>query len=151
MNYWTSEGTFEGEDLSGNGIDYNGRLTLTYALSETLKMEGFSYFRSPTYTVQGKNPNWVMSSFAIKQELFKKKLSVGLSIFQPLSENLTQEREISGDDFYQNNTTVRPVRSVGINIGYRFGKLDSNERSGRKKNQESDLKEEGGENLIHLW
>ena len=146
MNYWTSEGTFEGEDLSGNGIDYNGRLTLTYALSETLKMEGFSYFRSPTYTVQGKNPNWVMSSFAIKQELFKKKLSVGLSIFQPLSENLTQEREISGDDFYQNNTTVRPVRSVGINIGYRFGKLDSHERSGRKKNQESDLKEEGGEN-----
>jgi ferric enterobactin receptor len=146
MNVWSSEGTFEGEDLSGSGVDYNGRITLTYALSETLKMEGFSFFRSPSYTVQGKNPNWVMTSFAIKQELFKKKLIVGLSIFQPFRENQTQEREISGDDFYQNNTTVRPVRSVGINIGYRFGKLDLNERSGKKKVNNNDLKEEGGDN-----
>jgi outer membrane receptor for ferrienterochelin and colicin len=145
MNVWSSEGMFEGEDLSGSGVDYNGRITLTYALSETLKMEGFSFFRSPSYTVQGKNPNWVMSSFAVKQELFKKKLTLGLSIFQPFSENLTQEREISGDDFYQNNTTIRPVRSIGINIGYRFGKLDANERSGKKKNQDSDFKEDGGD------
>lgn len=145
INYWRSEGTFNEEVLSGSAVDYNGRITLTYVLSETLKMEGFSFFRSPTYTVQGKNPNWVMSSFAIKKELLKKKLTIGLSISQPFRENQTWEREISGDDFYQNSTTIRPVRSIGLNVGYRFGKLDANERSGKKRENGNDQREEGGE------
>ena len=146
FNYWSSEGQFEGEQLSNTGIDYNGRITLTYNLSETLKMEGFSFFRSPTYTVQGKLPNWVMSSFAVKQELFNRKLILGLSISQPFQENQVWEREMSGSDFYQNNTTIRPVRSIGINVGYKFGKLDAKERSGKKdKINNTDQKEEQGE------
>ena len=132
VNAWGVEGIFEGQDLSNSGFDYNGRINLTWSITETLKAEGFSYFRSPTYTVQGKLPNWVMSSFAIKQEFFKKKLVIGISVFQPFSEDQTFEKEVSGDDFYQNNTTVRPSRSIGINIGYRFGKLDFKERTGRK-------------------
>jgi outer membrane receptor for ferrienterochelin and colicin len=146
FNYWSSEGQFEGEELSNSGIDYNGRITLTYNLSETLKMEGFSFFRSPTYTVQGKLPNWVMSSFAIKQEFFNRKLILGLSISQPFQENQVWEREMTGTDFYQNNTTIRPVRSIGINVGYKFGKLDAKDRSGKKnKINNTDQKEEQGE------
>ncbi len=143
-NFWSADGFFEGEELTNTGIDYNGRLTLTWKLMETLTMEGFSMFRSPTYTVQGKLPNWVMSSFAIKQDLFKRKMVVGITISQPFSENRTFEKELSGDDFYQNNTTVRPVRSIGLTLGYRFGKLDFNERSGKKKINNNDLKEEQG-------
>jgi len=144
VNLWTVDGSFEGEELSNTGIDYNARLTLTWTITGTLKAEVFSMFRSPTYTVQGKLPNWVMSTFAIKQELFKKKLVIGLNIFQPFTESLSFERELSGDDFYQNNTTVRPMRSIGINLGYRFGKLDSKQRSSKKKINNNDLKEDSG-------
>ena len=56
----------------------------------------------------------------------------------------TFEKELSGDDFYQNNTTVKPVRSIGLTLGYRFGKLEFNERSGKKKINNNDLKEEQG-------
>ncbi|MDZ4748786.1 MAG: TonB-dependent receptor [Saprospiraceae bacterium] len=143
-NFWSADGFFEGEELTNTGIDYNGRLTLTWKLMETLILEGFSMFRSPTYTVQGKLPNWVMSSFAIKQDLFKRKMVVGINISQPFSENRTFEKELSGNDFYQNNTTVRPVRSIGLTLGYRFGKLDFKERSGKKKINNNDLKEEQG-------
>ncbi len=143
-NFWNADGFFDGEELTNTGIDYNGRLTLTWKLLETLTIEGFSMFRSPTYTVQGKLPNWVMSSFAIKQDLFKRKMVIGITISQPFSENRTFERELSGDDFYQNNTTVRPFRSIGLALGYRFGKLDFNERSGKKKINNNDLKEDQG-------
>ena len=141
VNMWWVEGIFEGEDLTNSGFDYNARANVTWSITKTLKLEGFCNFRSPTYTVQGKLPNWVMSSFAIKQELFKKKFTVGINIFQPFSENQTFEKEVSGDDFYQNNTTVRPSRSIGLNVGYRFGKLDFKERSGRKN---GDSREESG-------
>jgi ferric enterobactin receptor len=147
VNYFSVEGMFDGENLANTGFDYNGRITITWSLTETLKMEGFSFFRSPTNTVQGTIPNWVMSSFAVKQELLKRRLVVGLSISQPFRENQTWKRELSGDYFYQNNTTVRPVRSIGLNLGYRFGKLESKERSGKKRINNNDLKDEqGGDN-----
>jgi len=141
VNAWWVEGIFEGEDLTNSGFEYNARANLTWSITKTLRAEGFCNFRSPTYTVQGKLPNWVMSSFAIKQELFKKKFIVGINIFQPFTENQTFEKEVSGDDFYQNNTTIRPSRSIGLNLGYRFGKLDFKERSGRKN---GDPREESG-------
>ena len=141
VNYWWVEGVFEGEDLTNTGFDYNARANLTWSITETLKAEGFCNFRSPTYTVQGKLPNWVMSSFAIKQELFKKKFTIGINIFQPFTEDQRFEKEVSGDDFYQNNTSIRPSRSIGLNLGYRFGKLDFKERSGRKN---GDNREEPG-------
>ena len=141
INAWWVEGIFDSEGLTNSGFDYNARANLTWSITKSLRAEGFCNFRSPTYTVQGKLPYWVMSSFAIKQELFKKKFTVGINIFQPFSENQTFEKEVSGDNFYQNNTTIRPSRSIGLNIGYRFGKLDFKERSGKKN---GDPREESG-------
>jgi hypothetical protein len=113
-------------------------------------MEGFSFFRSPNYTVQGKIPNWSMMSFGIKKELFQKRLTLGINIFEPFRENRVFLRELSGSEFFQTSRNVRPVRSFGLNLGYRFGKLDFKERSGRKKVNNNDLKEEdqGGENQL---
>ncbi len=141
FNAWEVSGTFEQEDLTNSGFDYNGRINATWSIRETLKLEAFTFFRSPSYTVQGKNPNWSMMSFGIKKEMFKKRLSLGINISQPFQENQQYIREITGTDFYQYSKTVRPVRSFGINVGYRFGKLDFNERSGKKKVNNNDLKE----------
>jgi outer membrane receptor protein involved in Fe transport len=148
LNTWEVHGQLENQDLSNSGFDYNGRMNITWTIAETLKAEGFGFFRSPTYTVQGKTPNWSMLSFGIKKELFDKRLSLGINISQPFSENQEFVRELEGDDFYQYTRTLRPVRSFGISAGYRFGKLDFNDRNGRKKEKDSDLKEDdqGGAN-----
>lgn len=147
VNAWKVDGEFESAVLSNRGYDYNGRMNLTWTLSETLRIEGFGFYRSPTYTVQGKTPNWTMMSFGIRKELFKKRLSVGLNITEPFRENLRLERELEGTDFYTLSNTLRPVRSFGVNVGYRFGKIDFKERTGKKKINNNDLKEEdhGGE------
>lgn len=144
VNAWEVSGSFEQEELTNSGYDYNGRMNATWSMSETLKMELFTFFRSPTFTVQGKNPNFSMFSFGIKKEMFNKRLTMGLNISQPFSENQEFVRELSGSDFYQYSRTIRPVRSFGLNLGYRFGKLDFNERSGKKKVNNNDLKEEEG-------
>lgn len=142
VNAWEVDGEFESTRLSNSGYDYNGRMNVTWSVNKSLKVEGFSYFRSPSFTVQGKNPSWSMMSFGLKQELFKKRLTIGLNFTEPFRENQNFIREIEGDQFYQYSKAVRPVRSFGINIGYNFGKLDFKERTGRKRENGTDLKPE---------
>jgi len=146
LNVWHEEGQFENEDLSNSGYDYNVRLNATWTISETMRAEGFGFFRSPTFTVQGKTPSWSMMSIGIKKDLFNKRFSLGINITEPFRENLSFVRELSGSDFHQYSKNVRPVRSFGISLGYRFGKLDFSDRDRRKDN--NDMKEDfqGGDN-----
>lgn len=142
VNAWKVKGDFEGQTLSNDGFDYNGRLNVTWAVTEHLRVEGFSFFRSPYYTVQGKNPSWSMVSFGLKQELFKKRVTLGINVTQPFTENQNFTRELEGPGFYQYSNTSRPSRSFGITLGYRFGKLDFKERTGRNKVNNNDLKDD---------
>lgn len=71
-------------------------------------------------------------------------MTVGINITEPFRENLILVRKLEGPDFYQNSRTARPVRSFGITLGYKFGKIDFKERTGRNKVNNNDLKEEDG-------
>ncbi len=144
VNAWRVNGNFEEQALSNEGIEFNGRMNITWTLNETTRIEGFSFYQSPTYTVQGSTPNWSMMNFGFKKELFKKRMTVGINITEPFRENLILVRKLEGPDFYQNSRTARPVRAFGITLGYKFGKIDFKERTGRKKVNNNDLKEEDG-------
>jgi outer membrane cobalamin receptor len=95
VNLWKEEGQLENEDLSNSGSDYNGRLNLTWTITKTLKVEGFTFFRSPTYTVQGKTPSWSMMSMGLKKDLFNNRFTLGLNITEPFRENQSFVRELS--------------------------------------------------------
>jgi len=146
VNIWEEEGMLENEDLSNSGSDYSGRVNLTWTVSETLRAEGFAFFRSPTYTVQGKTPSWSMMSMGIKKDLFNKRFTLGINITEPFRENQSFVRELSGTDFYQYSENIRPVRSFGVSLGYRFGKMDFNEREKKKDNNEMRDDDQGGDN-----
>lgn len=145
VNTWKEDGSLGGEALSNTGYDYNGRMNITWTISESLKMEGFTFFRSPTFTVQGKTPNWSMMSIGVKKELFKKRVAIGLNITEPFRENQVFEKELEGDNFYQYSKNIRPVRSFGLILSYRFGKIDFKERTGRKNNEQNDESPVSGE------
>ncbi|MEP6793754.1 MAG: TonB-dependent receptor [Saprospiraceae bacterium] len=145
VNTWKEDGSLGGEALANTGYDYNGRINITWTISQSLKMEGFTFFRSPTFTVQGKTPNWSMMSFGVKKELFKKRVAVGINITEPFRENQVFIKELEGTDFYQYSRTLRPVRSFGLILSYRFGKIDFKERTGRKNNEQNDENPVGGD------
>ncbi|MEO5905472.1 MAG: outer membrane beta-barrel family protein, partial [Saprospiraceae bacterium] len=142
VNAFEVEGNFGNEFLSNTGHDFNGRMNITWAISGTFRVEGFSFYQSPTYTVQGRTPNWTMMGFGLKKEFLKRRLILGLNFTEPFRENNILIRELESSDFYQYSRTSRPVRSFGINLGYRFGKLDFKERSGKKKVNNNDLKDD---------
>ena len=87
-------------------------------------------------------------SMGLKKDLFNKKFTLGLSITEPFQENKSFVRELSGSDFYQYSKNTRPFRSIGISFGYRFGKLDFNERDRRKDNNDMREEEQGNDNQM---
>jgi len=141
VSYWYAEGIFDGLALNNTGYDISGRVNLTWNITKTLRAEGFMFMRSPSFTVQGKNPNWSMMSFGVRKEWPARRISLGINITEPFRENLAFEREIFGNSFYQYSNNLRPVRSVGVILGYRFGKLDFKDRTNRRRVNNNDQKE----------
>lgn len=132
FNFWKANGLVSGVPLETTGYDYSGRLNITWNISKTIRAEGYGFFRSPTITVQGRTPNWSNMSFGIRKEWPKQRLSLGINIVEPFRENMNFIREFSSDTFYQYSNQQRPVRSFGLSLGYRFGKLDFKEKNSRR-------------------
>ncbi|MGB3081040.1 MAG: hypothetical protein WBB31_18300, partial [Saprospiraceae bacterium] len=67
-----------------------------------------------------------------------------INITEPFRENQIFEKELEGIDFYQYSRTLRPVRSFGLSMSYRFGKIDFKDRTGKKNNEPLEENSGGG-------
>jgi len=76
-------------------------------------VEGFDHIR----------PAFFFYTFALRKQLLSKKLSVGLTTTNPFSPFVNQLTTQYGTNFTQNNLRLVPLRSFGMSIGYKFGKL----------------------------
>jgi len=142
INKYYIAGDVNNEDLKNEGYIYNGFLSSNITLYKSWKAEVWGFFRSPRYTLQGKNPSFSMFSLGLQKEIFNKKGKIGLRLVEPFKANKEFVTELEGTDFYQKNIMSIPFRSIGISFSYSFGKLDFKERKSFIKND--DLKQGGG-------
>ncbi|HRF41708.1 MAG TPA: hypothetical protein PK198_23095, partial [Saprospiraceae bacterium] len=61
-------------------------------------------------------------------------LTLGITIVQPFSEYIKFPSELQDDNFYQKSISLIPFRSFGLNVGYRFGKVDFNKAPRQRRN-----------------
>lgn len=81
-----------------------------------------SNYRSARLTPQGKNyPTFVVNT-GIRQDLFKKKLSVILTA-SDLFQTLKQKSELTSTYLHQVAIGTRDARIMYIGVSYRFGKV----------------------------
>ena len=141
INRYYITGQIKGVPMQNDGITYRAFLSTTLTLRKSWKAELWGFFRSPKYTLQGKNPSFSMYSIGIQKEIWNKKGKIGLRIVQPFKANKDFVTELKGDTFYQINRISVPFRSVGVTFSYSFGKLDFKERRSFIRND--DLKQGG--------
>lgn len=146
ISTYNSKATIEGQDLSRNSVVWNGNLNGTLTLKKGFKVEAFGFYNSPRQSIQGYQAGYSMFSFGMVRE-FNKKFSMGLNISQPFSRDLKFKNEAEGPNFYQITEFGVASRSIGLNLNYRFGKLDFKQR-GERGERNNDLKrdEDGGGN-----
>jgi hypothetical protein len=56
--------------------------------------------------------------------LFNKKGSIALTATNFFNKYIDQKTELTGENFTIDNTRQLPYRSFGINLTYKFGKMD---------------------------
>lgn len=107
-----------------HGFNYRINTNVTYQVSNTLAIELFGNFNSPRINAQGTMPSFTTYNFAFRKQIFNKNGSIALTATNFLNEYVTQNTNLTGDNFTLNNSRQLPYRSFGINFTYKFGKLE---------------------------
>ncbi len=129
-------------------LNYNAFIRSASAFKKGFNLEFFAVMVSPRYTFQGKTDALYFYGGAFKKELFNKKGSVGLNVMNPFARDLVIKTNTKTNLTNQSQEIRYPIRSVGVNFSYSFGKLKFTEK---KRIKNDDLKQEqqqqGGMNM----
>jgi len=106
-----------------SGFTYRINLNSTYDFGNDFAGEFFINYRSSQRTIQGTRPAFSFYDIALRKQFLDKKLSIGLTASNAFSEYISLKSNTSGPNFSQNSLRQIQLRSFGINIAYKFGKL----------------------------
>ena len=126
-------------NLAGNntqGFNYRINVNATYEVISSMIIELFGNFNSPRTNVQGKVPSFTSYSLAIRKQFFNKKFSIALTTSNPFNKYINQKTELEGNNFTLYTERQLPFRSVGINLTYKFGKMEFKRE---KKDEEENM------------
>jgi len=123
---YNADGIINGREVSNSALSYRLFTNGEYSFSGTLKADFFGFFTAPRFTLQGQQPSFSIFGVGFRKEF--KDWSLGIRIIEPFSENKSFDSDIEGDGFRQVSSFSVPFRSFGINVRYKFGKVDFRER-----------------------
>ena len=114
----TNLGYFDNKTIISFSTNFNSTFTIT----PTTMLQVSANYRSARLTPQGKNyPSFVLN-MGIRQDMFKKKVSVILAASDILR-TLQQKSELNATYLKQTSIGRRDAQIVYLGISYRFGKL----------------------------
>lgn len=107
-----------------SGFNYRINLNGTYQFGHDLAAEVFGNFNSSQKTIQGTRPAFAFYNLALRKQFWNKKASLGFTAANPFNQYVTQKTVTSGSNFNQYNIRQVPLRSFGLTLSYKFGKLE---------------------------
>lgn len=113
-------------DLGKNieGFNYRVNASALFQISKTLFVEIAGNFNSARLNVQGRMPSMTTYNFALRKRFFHDKASFAFTATNPFNKYINQTTTLSGVDFTSYSLRQLPYRSFGINLTYKFGKLE---------------------------
>ncbi|MDB5121327.1 MAG: TonB-dependent receptor [Sphingobacteriales bacterium] len=114
-------------------LQYNVFLSGGVKLPGGFAAETFMVQNSPRRTFQGQNPSFSIWNIGMKKEILKKKGTIGLNVVQPFSDNLIFQTKINSGAITQSSQFAVPIRSVGVNFTWNFGKMNYGQQIPKKK------------------
>lgn len=106
------------------GFNYRINASALFQISKTLFVEVAGNFNSARLNVQGRMPSMTTYNFALRKRFFHDKASFAFTATNPFNKYIDQKTTLAGVDFTSYSLRQLPYRSFGINITYKFGKLE---------------------------
>ncbi len=128
----------------GTFVNYSLFFRSATAFKGGLNLEMFGVINSPQYTYQSKSGAIYIYGGAVKKEIFKKQGTIGLNVLNPFSRDLKIKSVSQGENNYQTQNIYYPIRSIGLNFSYKFGKLKFTEKKKIKNDDTKQEQQQGG-------
>jgi ferric enterobactin receptor len=106
------------------GFMYRINLNTSYEFVKDLAAEFFINYRSSQKGIQGTNPAFYFYNFAVRKQFMNKKMSLGLTAANFLHPYINVQSTTFGSNFTSSSLREIPLRSFGISLMYKFGKLE---------------------------
>jgi ferric enterobactin receptor len=124
-----------------SGYQYRFNINASYQFKHDLIAEGFVNYESPRVNLQGTNTSFAAYNFAFRKQFLNKKASFGFTTSVPFSEYTKQSQTILTNGNNQYSARLVPLRSFGISLSYKFGKLEFK----NDKNEENNVPQMPGD------
>jgi outer membrane receptor for ferrienterochelin and colicin len=124
----------------GTYLNYNFFMRSATAFKGGWNLELFGVVNSPRYTFQSTTAAMFFYGGGVKKDIMKKQGSVGFNVLNPFKRDLhIKTISESGSSFAQTQNIYYPLRQIGLNFSYKFGKLKFTEK---KKIKNDDIKQD---------
>lgn len=100
-------------------------------------------FQSAWISLQSKGANFYYYSIGVNQYFFDRKFNVGISANNPFHDKRTFTQESFGPGFTSRFDMVQYQRTFRINVGWRFGKMQTQVKKAKRGIQNDDVKAGG--------
>jgi len=130
-------GTVSDSDVNTSSTNYDSRLNANFRITPTTKFQLQGFYQGPSVTAQGRRADFLRTSAALRQDLFKNKLTATLQlqdIFGTSTFNFTNE----GANYYDSIHMKRESQVVMLTLSFRINNY-------KKQNGQHDMNNNNGE------
>ncbi|OOQ60197.1 outer membrane beta-barrel family protein [Mucilaginibacter pedocola] len=126
------------------GFAYRINLNASYQFPHDLMAEAFANYNSSQKNLQGTRPHFFFYNIAVRKQFMNKKASIGFVTANPFNRYITQQGTTYGTNFNQVNIRQMPLRSFGITLSYKFGKLEFSKKDKDKGEDNNNMPQGDG-------
>ena len=132
---YTLSGENEGEYVTRSTTSWGGNANMVFKLKWDARIQLMGMYRGPSLSLQGERKGFFFTNFAIRKDLFDKKLSVTINVrdlFRTSKNSFTS----SGSSFYTFNEMRRESPVVMLSLSYRINNYKQTKRNGNGNGEE---------------
>jgi outer membrane receptor protein involved in Fe transport len=121
-------GKLYGEDIDQLSTNWNSRWSNTFNITKTTKLQVDAMYNSPTTSAQGRRDGFMFTNMAVRQDLFKNKLNVTLSVRDVL--NTAKFGFVSsGAGFYNKSSYDMKSPVFSLSLSYKINNYKKKQRN----------------------
>lgn len=131
LYHYLVEGELYGSEFSETSINYGGRLSNSFTLGKTTRLQVDGMYRGPSASAQGTMEDFFFSNAALKQQFLNRKLTLTLQV-QDIFGTANREAYIYGDGYYSHYLFQRdaPIYRATLTWNFNNYRPDRKSRNG---------------------
>jgi ferric enterobactin receptor len=122
LRHHTRDGRNIAADLQRTAVLWSAGANLMARVTGTMTAQFSGDRFSPSTTLQGRNPGWSYSTFALRQQVLGNKGSISLNVNDPLRLSSAEVSTRSHATYTQTSTVRYQTRSATLGFTYSFGR-----------------------------